>query len=66
MCLGKTLKSFAFDNEKKTGLSEYVYDFFVDYNTIYINDIVDIHKYLIKKYNITEYVHLLRKCLLRY
>ena len=34
---------------KKTGLNGYVYDFSVDHNTIYINDIVDIHKYLMKK-----------------
>ena len=37
---------------KKTGLNGYVYDFSVDYNTIYINDIVDIHKYLMKKHNV--------------
>ena len=35
---------------KKNGLNEYVYDFSVDYNAI--DDILDIHKYLMKKHNI--------------
>ena len=34
---------------KKTGLSRSVYDFSVDYNAIAVNDILDIHKYLMKK-----------------
>ena len=34
---------------KKTGLSEYVYDFSVDYNTFDISDFTITHKYL-KKY----------------
>ena len=34
---------------KKTGLNEYVYDFSVDYNAIAVADILDIHKYLMKK-----------------
>ena len=37
---------------RKTGLNEYVNEFAVDYNTIDINEIVDIHKYLMKKHNI--------------
>ena len=37
---------------KKTGLNEYVYDFSVDYNTIAVNDTLDIHKYLMKKHDI--------------
>ena len=35
--------------EKETGLKGYVYDFSVDYNTIAVADILDIHKYLMKK-----------------
>ena len=38
---------------KKTGLNEYVYDFSVDYNTIAVDDILDIHKHLMIKHNIT-------------
>ena len=34
---------------KKNGLNEYVYDFSVDYNAIAVADILDIHKYLMKK-----------------
>ena len=34
---------------KKTGLKGYVYDFSVDYDAVAISDILDIHKYLIKK-----------------
>ena len=37
---------------KKTGLHGYVYDFCVDYTVIAVNDILDIHKYLMKKSNI--------------
>ena len=37
---------------RKTGLNEYVYDFSVDYRAITVDKILDIHKYLMKKYNI--------------
>ena len=36
---------------KKTGLNEYVYDFSTDYSAIAVDDILDIHKYLLKKNN---------------
>ena len=36
--------------EKKTGFNGYVYDFSVDYDATDIDDTVDIHKYLMKKY----------------
>ena len=35
----------------KTGLNEYVYDFSADYDAIAVDDILDIHKYLMKKNN---------------
>ena len=38
--------------KKKTGLNGYVYDFSVDYNTIDNRNIINIHKYLMKKHNI--------------
>ena len=44
---------FPVDNMKKTGLNGYVYDFSADYDVILVNDILDIHKYLTKKNNIT-------------
>ena len=34
---------------KKTGFNSYVYDFSVDYDATDGDDIVDIHKYLMKK-----------------
>ena len=37
---------------KDTGLNGYVYDFSVDYDTIAVDDIKDLHKYLMKKNNI--------------
>ena len=37
---------------KNTGLYGYIYDFVVDYDSIVVNDILDIHKNLISKHNI--------------
>ena len=37
---------------KKTGSYEYLYDFSVDYDTIAVDDILEIHNYLMKKNNI--------------
>ena len=34
---------------KRTGLNGYVYDFSVDYDAADVDDIKDIHKYLMKK-----------------
>ena len=34
---------------KKTGLNGYVYDLSIDYDVIAVDDILDIHKYFIKK-----------------
>ena len=36
---------------KNTELNGYVYDFSVDYDAISVTDILDIHKYLMKKNN---------------
>ena len=36
---------------KKTGFKRYVYDFSIDYDAIAIDDILDIHNFLIKKEN---------------
>ena len=51
-CLGNISKDWWTDNMKKTGFNGYVYDFGVDYDATDINDVKDIHKYLMKKYNI--------------
>ena len=34
---------------KKIGWNEYVYDFSVDYDAIAVDDMLDVHNYLIKK-----------------
>ena len=47
--LGKISKDWSIDNLKKTGFTGYVYDSSVDYDTIAVDDIKDIHKYLMKK-----------------
>ena len=51
-CLGNISKDWWTDNMKKTGFNGYVYDFGVDYDATDINDVKDIHKYLMKKNNI--------------
>ena len=52
LCLGNISKDWSADNMKKTRFTEYVYDFSVDYDAIAVDDIKDIHKYLMKKNNI--------------
>ena len=52
LCLGNISKDWSTDNMKKTGLTGYVYDFSADYNAIAVDDIKDIHNYLMKKNNI--------------
>ena len=52
LCLGNISKDCSTDNMKKTGLSGYVYDFSADYNAVTVDDIKDIHNYLMKKNNI--------------
>ena len=54
ICLGNISKDWSVDNMKKTRFTGYVYDFSVGYDAIGVNDIKDIHKYLMKKniYNI--------------
>ena len=52
LCLGNISKDWSVDNMKDTGLNGYVYDFSVDFGTISVDDIKDIHKYLMKKNNI--------------
>ena len=49
LCLGDISKDWLTDNMKKTGLTRYVYDFSADYNAVMVDNIKDIHKYLMKK-----------------
>ena len=52
LCLGNVSKDWSIDDLKKTGFNGYVYDFSVDYNVTDVDDIKDIHKYLMKKNDI--------------
>ena len=51
LCLGNIFKDWSTDNMKKTGFNGYIYDFSEDYDATDIDDIKDIHKYLMKKNN---------------
>ena len=52
LCLGNISKDWSTDNIKKTGFSGYVYDFSVHYDATDVDDILNIHKYLMKKNDI--------------
>ena len=49
LCLGIISKDWSIDNMKKPGLNGYFYDFSVDYGGVAVDDILDIHNYLMKK-----------------
>ena len=51
ICLGNISEDWSVDNMKKIGFTGYVYDFSFDYDTTSVDDIKDIHKYLMKKNN---------------
>ena len=52
LCLGNISKDWSIDNMKRSGFTGYVYGFSVDYEATDVDDIKDIHKYLMKKNNI--------------
>ena len=52
LCLGNISKDWLTDHMKRTGFTDYVYDFSADYNDIGVHDIKNIHKYLMEKNNI--------------
>ena len=49
LCLGNISKDWSTDNMKTTGFNRCIYDFSVDYDATDVDDIQDIHKYLMKK-----------------
>ena len=49
LCLGNISKDFKINNMKKVKLRRVVKIFSVDFNPIDTSDILDIHKYLMKK-----------------
>ena len=52
--LGNITKDLIVDNMKNTGLYGNVYDFSADYDSIDVDDILDIHRYLMKKHDIKQ------------
>ena len=51
LCLGNISKDWSTDNMRKSSFTVYVYYFSVGYDAISVDDIKDIHKYLMKKNN---------------
>ena len=49
ICLQNISKDWSVDNMKKAEFNDYVYEFSVDYESIAVDDILDIHNYLMKK-----------------
>ena len=58
------MKDFTIDKMRKAELKGYVHDFSIAYNIIDTNDILDIHKYLMKKSIIM--FEFIKNCLLDY
>ena len=54
LCLENILKYWSTDNLKKIGFTGYVYDFSVDYVSTDVDDIKDVHKYLMEENNIVH------------
>ena len=52
ICLGNVSKDCSVDSMKSTGFNGYVYDFSTNYDAIPVDDIQDIHRYLMTKNNI--------------
>ena len=64
MCLDSIAKNFTIDNMKKIGLKGSLKDFFVDYNAIDTSNILDIHRYLMKKTWYKTMFRFIKICLL--
>ena len=47
--LGNISKDWSIDNMKKTGFTGDAYDFSIDYDSISVDEIKDIHKYIMKR-----------------
>ena len=51
LCLGNISKDWVVDNIQRTWSNGYVYDFSADYDATAVDDILDIHKCLMKNNN---------------
>ena len=54
LCLGNISDDWTAVNAQKTGFWGEIYDFAVDYTSTNIDDIYNIHRYLMKKHNINS------------
>ena len=54
LCLGKISEDFTAMNMRKAGLYGYTYDCSVDYDATAVDEILDVHKYLIQKNGIVH------------
>ena len=61
MWLGNISKDWSVDNMKKTGFNGHVYDFSVYYDSLAVDDIKNIHKYLMKKNDNTNTSSIIKK-----
>ena len=52
LCLGNISKDWSVDSMGRIGFNGYIYDFSVDYDSTAVDDILDIHNYLMKKNDI--------------
>ena len=52
LCLGNVSKDFWASNMKKAGFNSDIYEFSVDYDSVDVDDVLDTHKYLMKKNDI--------------
>ena len=47
---------------RNTGFNRYFYDFSVDYNVTAVDDILDIHNYVMKKNDIVQQNAFIKRC----
>ena len=62
LCLRSISKEWFVDDMKKTEFNGYIYDFSVDYDATDVDDILDIHKYLMKKNNVSCWINSFIMC----
>ena len=64
--MGNVWIDFSVGKTEMTGLYRYIYDFSVDYVRFGVNDILDFHRALMKKYDTKLFLDYLDKCILHY
>ena len=62
LCWGNISKDFAIDNMKKL---DHMYDFWVVYDSIDADNVLDIHKFYIHSFDIHINILVIHKCLMK-